>query len=1267
MSEGVMMRTRAVVFVAVLLGVSLAPVLGESSRSARSPGSTPPRARGPEIHRLPAAFEPNLGQADPGADFLVRCRGHLALLCGRDLVLPLPGRAGSGARIVRLALPPSESRPRLVAGRRLPGVCHYLRGQDRSRWVRHVPRHASVACRSATMGVDVVYRDRDGRLRFDLMLRPGADPRGLRYRITGVDRIHVDSCGDLILEIPDRELRITAPVAYQRIDGGKIPVEARWVVRDGSTAAIEVGRYDASRVLVVDPTLVYSTFLQSEVHEYMEAVDVDAKGQAYVLGHTVSPDFPITDGAYDEENEDRGGGSYAEDVFVTKFTAQGSSLVYSTYLGGISRDWAEDLAVDSSERAHVLVRTWSNNYPTTSGAYETTNANHPGDVAALTKLNASGSDLEYSTLIHLGRAAAVGLTSKGEACVGTRATGSCSALKLDTKGTKALWITTIDTQSSDHVGIIDLAIASDDAVCLVGATSSEKLPTTTGAFQTSHAGGGDSFITKIDSKGVVVFTSYLGGKDSDVLLSGGVDANGHIYAGGYTLSSDYPTTTGAHQGTKPSQDSYFSCCLTKIKADGSKILYSTFLGGKQIDKAFGIAVHWSGTVYMTGQAGSTDFPVTQDAYQPNRRTAGSYDVFFSKFDHEGKLAYSTYFGSNKQEIGRAIVAQADGTCVVSGDVDNEHTFPTLNPYQGPSSNTSYDCFVFKFSDSLPKTPVAIATESLPGWTRGVAYSRALAATGGQSPMAWSLKSGSLPAGLSLAPSGAIAGTPTTAGTATFTVAVTDDYGIVTERELMLQINEPPQILSGPPAWTVGQGMDGSILTSGGTPPFAWTKTAGDLPPGLALGDGSVTGTPTDAGSWTCTLRLVDAAAAQATASIQVGINAVPTFSTTTLPPATETRPYGETIGMDDGTPPFTWAFVSGSFPTKGGLGAATGTLDGATKTDGEYRFTVRATDSTGATCQGELTLVVNPFPEILTESLPMGAAGRPYLSTLSGQGGTPETIWSVADSLPAGLALTSGAIRGTPSAATTGTASIRYEDFLGARAEKDLSLVIADRGDLTSGKVKLKLEQEDEPIARYLELLKDSRLTASIKFSEKVAAQTVVQLLDGSGAAVDFSSLLKVKSKSIKIGNLPIPETGRYFLLVEPPEGFAGKVTLSVSVVAAKKWAGVESLVAGGHKTLSFEALPGSILKLKMKPEKGSPSRPLVVTVKDASGTDLLLATDIKVKSNGSLKLKLSTPLPGGVFSVEIRDDVGGSFTWSVKLGSPRGYAVSMPDLPSGE
>jgi hypothetical protein len=431
--------------------------------------------------------------------------------------------------------------------------------------------------------------------------------------------------------------------------------------------------------------LIYSTYLGGNGHDSDNSIAVDASGNAYVSGDTFSTDFPTTPGAFQTSF-----GTGSDHAFVTKLNATGTAMTYSTYLGGNDVDLCNGIAVDALGNAYVTGQTTSTNFPTTANAFQTTFGGGIYD-AFVTKLNASGTALTYSTYLGgndvdlcngiavdaLGNAYVSGRTSSTNfpttpgAFQSSFGTGSAHAFvtKLNASGTALIYSTYLGGNGSDEArGTI--ALDGSGNAFVSGETSSTNFPTTPGAFQTSFGTGSlDAFVTKLNASGTaLVYSTYLGGNDADSCEGIAVDALGNAYVTGITLSTDFPTTPDAFQTTFGG--GFNDAFITKLNGTGTALIYSTYLGGNDLDVGHGITVDGSGNAYVTGLTASTNFPTTPGAFQTSRTP--DWDAFVTKIAFRADTNTALTSSPNPSVYGDAVLftatVTAANTPITSGTV-----------------------------------------------------------------------------------------------------------------------------------------------------------------------------------------------------------------------------------------------------------------------------------------------------------------------------------------------------------------------------------------------------------------------------------------------------------------------------------------------------------------------------------------------------------------------------------------------------------------------
>lgn len=620
--------------------------------------------------KLPLSFELNQGQTDEQVKFLSRGSGYSVFLNSGEVVTTLrkPVVDEKSAKsqkpetttdaVLRMKFVGGNSQPVVTGLDELPGKVNYLIGNDPTKWNTEIPTYSKVKYTEVYPDIDAVFYGNQRNMEFDFIVAPGADPKVIELAFESADKIEVDEKGNLVLDIADGKIRLDEPYIYQEIDGNKQPVTGGYVLNPKSetenpklpTVGFRIDVYDATKPLVIDPILVYSTYLGGSGGESGNAIAVDAAGHAFVTGSTGSADFPTTVGSFQPNR--RG----SADVFVTKFYGDGSALVYSTYLGGsLNSESGTGITVDAVGNAYLTGQTFSPDFPTLNALQPTFGGSSD---AFITKLNPTGSALIFSTFMG----------------------GS----------------------SGENTNDGSIAIDAAANVYVTGETNSFNFPSTQGAFQTTFGGGiTDLFVAKLDGANFsLVYSTFLGGSNFDFPAHGiGVDTTGNVYMAGYTVSNNFPTTPGAFQTTSGGD---FDAVVVKLNPSGSALVYATFLGGQGTDLARGITVDTNNQAYITGGSRSTNFPTTPGAFQTTYRGGGGdYDVFVTKLNSTGSaLIYSTYIGgtgpSANGDLAESVAVDSAGNAHLTGQTTSSD-FPTANPFQ--LYRGSSEAFVLKLNSA----------------------------------------------------------------------------------------------------------------------------------------------------------------------------------------------------------------------------------------------------------------------------------------------------------------------------------------------------------------------------------------------------------------------------------------------------------------------------------------------------------------------------------------------------------------------------------------
>ena len=643
--------------------------------------------------KAPLHFEPNVGQAPGEFKYIARSGKGLFLFGNDQTILRIWDSKSTAPESLRLRL--SGSHPAKPAGvDSLVSHSNYFLGSDPSKWRKDVDNFGKVSYQGVYPGIDVVYYGNQREVEYDFVVAPGADPSQVKVNFTGQKSLSLDGKGGLVIGFGNRAIRQTEPIAYQNTASGRRYVAAQYKI-NGSDVSFRLGAYDHRQPLIIDPTITYSRFIGGTGPETADGIAVDAAGNAYVTGYTLSTNFPTVN-AYDSTLG--GTGQNAIDAFVVKLDPTGSTVLYSTYIGGASTDLAHAIAVDSNGNAYITGETQSTDYPVVN-ALRTTKSG--GVDAIVTKLNPTGNALVYSTYMGgslLDSGLAIAVDSTGAAYIG----GSTFSLnflglvnfndheqdgfvvKLTPAGNVVVFGGYIGDTGSDIIQAIAVDVAGN--MIIAGTTNSTTLQGN-GVQQFYGGGAADGFIATYNAAGTFQKLTFVGGPGDDGIHGLATDAARNIYFVADTNSSSILSANL----TAPSTAGAGDVLVGKFPPSLASYTYLRYLGGSSFEQSGGIAVDSTGAAYVTGLTQSANFPVVNGLSD----RPGSYDAFVTKVAPDGNsLIYSTYLGGTQAEFGRAIAVNAAGDAFVTGY--------TLSPdfprtVAGNVLNSSQDIFITKLS------------------------------------------------------------------------------------------------------------------------------------------------------------------------------------------------------------------------------------------------------------------------------------------------------------------------------------------------------------------------------------------------------------------------------------------------------------------------------------------------------------------------------------------------------------------------------------------
>lgn len=600
--------------------------------------------------RSPLSFEANRGQTAEQVKFVSRGPGYTLFLTNDEAVLALRDHSKvhqAAGTTLRLQFVGANRHATVKGLEELPGKSNYFVGNDPKQWQTGIPAYARVKYHDVYPGVDVNYYGTQQQLEFDFVVAPGADPSQIALHLQAdpsakaqkQGKLRVDNHGDLVESTRAGELRLRKPTVYQIIanagEAEKKLVETKYVLKKNFQVGFEVGSYDKTRELVIDPIVpFYSTYLGGAANDFGLSIAVDPKGNAYITGATASLNFPVPGCVFGCVYN---GGAF--DAFVTELNPAGFP-VYSDYLGGAGTDYGYGIAVDFNGSAYVTGATNSLNFPVPGCIIC---ANRGGFDAFVTEVAPGGAGLIYSTYL------------------GGKGNDYGRAIAVDNNG---------------------------DAY-VTGITSSHNFPMFACAFCVFQGGATDAFVTELRPFGVgFVFSTYLGGKGNDYGYGITFDPNERPIVTGSTTSLNFPVVAGCFQCANAGLSDAF---ITEFNFAGAGLLASTYLGGTGNDYAYAIAQNTNEGIFITGSTASQNFPVVnclQCVFQ-----GGASDAFVTHFNPAlTGLVYSTYLGGKGTDSGRGIALDAKLDALVTGYTSSVN-FPVANCFQCVYNGGASDAFV----------------------------------------------------------------------------------------------------------------------------------------------------------------------------------------------------------------------------------------------------------------------------------------------------------------------------------------------------------------------------------------------------------------------------------------------------------------------------------------------------------------------------------------------------------------------------------------------
>lgn len=578
--------------------------------------------------KLPLSFIENQGQADARVSHYIQSPGRNIYFTDDGYMLRLNDGRGAATKTHNIKVELLDAATERIEGRqRAEGIVRYFKGEKES-WKTDIPTHSRIQYVQPWQGIDLAYEGKGGKLESVYSVAPYANPNEIKLRYSGQESLTLDEGGNLVYSTPIGDIKETAPIAWQEVNGERIPVKTSFRILENDTVSFDVEPYDTTEELIIDPTLVYATYLGGSADDRGAGIAVDSSGNVYLSAQTSSTEgtFPDTVGPDTTFN---GGNT---DVYVAKLNSSGTALSYAGYIGGSGDDYSYSIAVDSSGNAYIAGDTSST---------ESSTVPFPVTVGPDTTHNGGTSPFFFDGFVAKVNSAGTGLTYAG--FIG----------------------------GSGNDSAVDIAVDTSGNAYVIGSTEStaSTFPVTVGP-STTYSGNGDVFLAKVNSSGSALsYAGYVGGAANDDAGGIAVDTSGNAYITGLTASSEatFPVTVGPDlTWSSPNNDAF----VAKVNSSGTALIYAGYIGGGLTDEGYDIAVDNAGSAYITGRtaSGPDTFPAIVG---PDLSYGGVYDAFVAKVKPGGTgLVYAGYIGGTDTDYGRNIAVDSLGSAYVSGQTSS---------------------------------------------------------------------------------------------------------------------------------------------------------------------------------------------------------------------------------------------------------------------------------------------------------------------------------------------------------------------------------------------------------------------------------------------------------------------------------------------------------------------------------------------------------------------------------------------------------------------
>ncbi len=697
---------------------------------------------------LPLVFEANEGQTDSAVKFLTRGGGYTAFLTSTGMTLSLRSSesatdadAALATRTVELNFVGAINGSLVVGEDQQQGKVNYFLGHDAALWYTNIPTYAKVRYRDIYPGIDLLYHGTSHHLEYDLEIQPGADPRAIEFEIRGSDQLKVDTLGNLVVTIGGRDVRLQCPVVFQQVHGRRIPVDGAYVLKDSTHVSFHVAQYDATMPLVIDPVLIDASYLGGTGADQANGIAVDSVGNVYVAGTTTSVNFPGANLGSLAQNTNH--------VFVAKLNATGTSLVYADYIGGNNVDVAAALVLDSANEVYVTGNTQSTDFPVINAFQSTQPGPNPGFVTRVSADGSRLLYSTYLGGNTLDQPAGIAIDSMGEVYVAgytmstnfpvknayqstaaangdglfgtygflTKFSADGSSLVYSTyfagnlNGVEANLNHRLDRPRADssaenppYSAVTALSLDSDGNAYLAGITNTYNFPTTTGAYITTYNAPQNNavgFVSKFFSSGSIDYSTYFYGSTGDNITIAGiaVDGTGSAYITGSAVSDGtFPVTTTSICNPTVEGAACGLGYVTKFDPAGATLLYSTFLGPANYAFPQAIVLDSSDDAYIVAQTQSSSFQTSN----PIELYSNQKDLILVEIDPEASTQlFATYLGGSGDETPGGVAVDASGNIYIAGTTSSTDFPVTKGAVQGQLTGSTNTFFAKIGAGTLP--------------------------------------------------------------------------------------------------------------------------------------------------------------------------------------------------------------------------------------------------------------------------------------------------------------------------------------------------------------------------------------------------------------------------------------------------------------------------------------------------------------------------------------------------------------------------------------